>query len=52
MDALTGPELVLAVAEIFPHEEGQQLWWESYERRDDKMRLELIADLARRLARQ
>lgn len=48
---LSGPELVLAVARIFPHEYGQQLWWESYNRRSPRLREELVADLQRRLDR-
>jgi hypothetical protein len=49
--ALAGPDLVLAVADMFPHPEGQQMWWESYERRNPKLRAELVADLQRRQAR-
>lgn len=44
-------QLVLDVAEVFPHEEGQQLWWESYSRRTPAMRQDLVDDLQRRLER-
>lgn len=45
------PELMLMVAEVFPHEEGQALWWESWQRRSPAMRLELVMDLQRRTER-
>lgn len=53
LDAVTldGPELVLAVAEVFPHEEGQRLWWESYQRRSPQLQRELVDDLHRRQVR-
>lgn len=45
------PSLLLVVAEVFPHEEGQQMWWESYQRRSPKLRADLVADLHRRQQR-
>ena len=46
------PELVLAVASIFLHEEGQSLWWESYNRRSPEGKQELVDDLQRRIDRE
>lgn len=48
---IVGYDLILAVARVFPHDEGQDLWWESYRQRDPQMRLELVEDLHRRLER-
>lgn len=45
------PDLILAVARIFPHEEGQQMWWESYNRRSPALQTELVDDLYKRVAR-
>lgn len=45
------PQLVLDVAEVYPHDEGRDLWWESYQRRSPALRAELVADLRRRLER-
>jgi hypothetical protein len=44
-------QLVLDVASVFPHAEGQSLWWESYSWRDPEKRQELIDDLYQRIAR-
>jgi hypothetical protein len=49
--AALDPQVVLDVATIWPHAEGQDLWWESYERRSPASRLELLADLQRRIDR-
>lgn len=43
--------LVLFVAQIFPHAEGQALWWESYTNRTPAKRQELVDDLQRRVER-